>query len=155
MNHHEKIIFKNKLKHFCQELIEHRIDVAKQAIANAREITNQEEKSTVGDKYETARAMGQQEQDMYARQLTENLKELSILQSVDVNNTHAEINAGSFVQCPNISFFIAAGLGKHTVDEKTIVFLSPNAPLAKILLHKKAGDSFVFSSANTVIEDVF
>jgi transcription elongation GreA/GreB family factor len=155
MDHHQKIQFKNKLKHLCQELIEHRIGVAKQAIANAREISNQEEKSTVGDKYETARAMGQLEQDMYSRQLTENLKELSTLQSVDVNNIHTEIGAGSFVQCAGISFFIAAGLGKHAVDEKPILFLSPNAPLAKILLHKKAGDSFIFNSANTVIEDVF
>ena len=155
MDHHEKIIFKNKLKHLCQELIEHRVGVAKEAIANAREITNQEEKSTVGDKYETARAMGQLEQDMYSRQLAENLKELSTLQSVDTNTIHSAITAGSFVQCKDISFFIAAGLGKQELDKKTILFLSPNAPLAKMLLHKKAGDHFVFNSVNTLIEDVF
>jgi transcription elongation GreA/GreB family factor len=155
MNHHEKILFKNKLKHLCQELIEHRIEVAKKAIANAREITNQEEKSTVGDKYETARAMGQLEQDMYARQLSENLKELSTLQSVDVNNIHSEINAGSFIQCTHLSFFIAAGLGKQTVEGHKILFLSPNAPLAKILFHKKKGDFFMFNDADTMIEDLF
>ncbi|HLK27838.1 MAG TPA: hypothetical protein VKT28_04610 [Puia sp.] len=155
MNHQEKIAFKNKLKHFCQEIIEHRADVARKAIENAREITNQEEKSTVGDKYETARAMGQLEQDMYARQLAENLKELSILQSIDANKVYTEINAGTFVQCPDISFFIAAGLGKQMVDNKSILFLSPNAPLAKLLMHKKVDDSFVFNSANLVIEEVF
>lgn len=155
MNQHEKIAFKNKLKHLCHELIMHRINVAKEAIANAREVTNQEEKSTVGDKYETARAMGQLEQDMFARQLAENLKELSTLQSIDANHISTEAGAGAFVKCTNISFFIAAGLGKQIVEEKTILFLSPNAPLAKILLHKKAGDSFLFNSSNTFIEEIF
>lgn len=155
MNNQKKIAFKNKLKHFCEELIQERINAAQQAITNARESTNQEAKSTVGDKYETARAMGQLEQDMYARQLSENLKEFSTLQSIDANNICKEAGAGAFVQCTTISFFIAAGLGKKIIDDKTILFLSPNAPLAKILLHKKAGDSFVFNAANLIIENLF
>jgi len=155
MNNQEKIAFKNKLKRFCKELIQHRINAAQQAIANVRESTNQEAKSTVGDKYETARAMGQLEQDMYARQLAENLKEFSTLQSIDANNICKEAGAGAFVQCETISFFIAAGLGKKIVENKAILFLSPNAPLAKILLHKKNGDSFVFNTMTLVIEDLF
>ena len=155
MNNQEKIIFKNKLKHFCEELIRQRIDAAKKAISNAREATNQEAKSTVGDKYETARAMGQLEQDMFARQLAENLKEFSILQSIDANNICKEVGSGSFLQCQNISFFIAAGLGKKIFEDKTILFLSPNAPLAKTLLHKKTGDGFIFNGANSTIEDLF
>ena len=155
MNQQEKITYKSKLKHFCQEMIEHRIAVAKLAIENAREVTNQEEKSTVGDKYETARAMGQLEQDMYARQLAENVKEISTLQSINASTIYAEAGAGAFIQCSDISFFIAAGLGKQTVDGKQILFLSPNAPLAKLLQHKKTGESFVFNGANTVIEDLY
>ncbi len=155
MDNQQKIIFKNKLKQFCKLQIEHRIHAAKLAIENAREITNQEEKSTVGDKYETARAMGQLEQDMHARQLAENLKELSLLQSVDVNIIYSEVSIGAFIKSANISFFIIAGMGKQMVDDKTILFLSPNAPLAKLLLHKKPTDNFVFNAANMVIEDVF
>jgi len=155
MNNQEKIAFKNKLKHFCEELIQQRIDSAKKAIANARESTNQEAKSTVGDKYETARAMGQLEQDMYARQLAENLKEFSTLQSIDANNICKEAEAGAFLQCQNISFFIAAGLGKKVVEGKTILYLSANTPLAKILLHKKVGEQFVFNGSNELIIDLF
>ncbi|HVM86900.1 MAG TPA: hypothetical protein VMT76_01845 [Puia sp.] len=155
MDDDKKIVFKNKLKHACRQLIEERIDVDKRAIESAREICNQEEKSTVGDKYETARSMGQLEQDMYARQLAENLKELAILQAIDVNNLCNEVSSGSFIQCNNISFFIAAGLGKRTIDGKTILFLSPNAPLAKLLLHKRAGDTFIFNKVNMIISEVF
>ncbi|MBS1947473.1 MAG: hypothetical protein JST47_06865 [Bacteroidetes bacterium] len=155
MDNHEKIAYKIKLKAFCKELIERRIEVDKQAIENAREITNQEEKSSVGDKYETARAMGQLEQDMFARQLALNIKELSALQSIDVSNVHQEIMAGSFVQCEGAAFFIAAGLGKQTFGNEKILFLSPNAPLAKALLRKKAGDGFSLDAKRTAIIEVF
>ena len=82
------------------------INAAQQSISNAREATNQEAKSTVGDKYETARAMGQLEQDMFARQLTENLKEFSTLQSIDANNICKEVGSGAYMQCQNISFLL-------------------------------------------------
>jgi hypothetical protein len=155
MGNSEKILFKNRLKHFCLEMIEHRIAVAKRAIEDAREVTNQEEKSTVGDKYETARAMGQLEQDMYARQLAENIKEVSLLQSINTNTICSEAGAGAFIQCGELSFFIAAGLGKHVVDGTSIFFLSPNAPLARTLMHKKSGNEFVFNGVNMVIRDLY
>jgi transcription elongation GreA/GreB family factor len=52
-------------------------------------------------------------------------------------------------------FFIAAGLGKQTIDGKVIFFLSPHAPLAKTLQRKKAGEQFVFNGAQTKIESVY
>jgi len=35
------------------------------------------------------------------------------------------------------------------------MFLSPNAPLAGLLLNKKPGDGFVFNGKEIVIDDVF
>jgi transcription elongation GreA/GreB family factor len=51
--------------------------------------------------------------------------------------------------------FIGAGLGKHSVDGQTVLFLSPAAPLAKTLLDKKSGDEFSFNSRTLRIEDLF
>lgn len=48
--------------------IEERITITKLAIANAQEAANSQDKSSAGDKYETGRAMGHLEKDMYARQ---------------------------------------------------------------------------------------
>lgn len=151
----EKIAFKNRLKQIGQVIIEQRINAARVAIDNAQQSANNEEKSSAGDKYETSRAMNHLEKDMHARQLTENLKELSELQAVDTGRIHNEASNGSFVVCKGFSFFIAAGLGKQLVNDQVILFLSPHAPLATLILHKKTGDGFVFNRQHTVIEDVY
>ncbi len=155
MNAQEKISFKNKLKQFCTDTINKRIEIAKVAIANAQQAANNEEKSSAGDKYETGRAMNHLEREMHAKQLSENIKELSTLHAINTNEIYTTINAGAFIQCAEISFFIAAGLGKQIIDGETILFLSPGAPLAKLLQHKKPGDEFIFNGKNIIIADSY
>lgn len=155
MTHQEMIAFKTSLKKAGELLITERIAMTKSAIDNAQEAANSEGKSSAGDKYETGRAMGHLEKDMYARQLAENIKELDKLQKVNTDIIYTTAQTGAFVRCPTHSFFIAAGLGKQLIDDQTIFFLSPDAPLAKLLLHKKADDSFLFNKMNTVIVEVY
>lgn len=155
MTSQQKIVFKNTLKRACQTIIEQRIEAIKLAIENAQQAANQEEKSSAGDKYETSRAMNHLEKEMYTRQLAENMKELATLHTIDTNTIYENGKAGAFLQCSEISFFIAAGLGKQTIESKTIFFLSPNAPLARSLQNKKAGDSFLFNTTPVTIVDVY
>jgi hypothetical protein len=151
----EKIAFKNRLKLAGQQIIEQRIAVAKTLIKNAQEAANSEEKSSAGDKYETARAMSQLEKEMHSKQLAEQLKELALLNEVKTDAVYTKVFSGACIECAGMVLFIAAGLGKQTIDEKLIIFLSPQAPLAKILHHKKAGDKFLFSGKEVVIEAVY
>jgi transcription elongation GreA/GreB family factor len=155
MTQQEKIVFKSKLKQFCHAMIEQRIHAVKDAMANAQQAANSEEKSSAGDKYETSRAMGHLEKDMHARQLAENLRELAGLDAVAVHTVYHSVTTGAFVQCAGISFFIAAGLGRQSAEGKTILFLSPHAPLARQMQYKKTGDSFLFADVNTVIVDLY
>jgi len=155
MNKEEKIVFKNRLKQFCHSMLEQRIEAAKAAIENAQQSANNEEKSSAGDKYETARAMSHLERDMHTRQLTENLKELSALHAINAETIYDHVTGGAFLKCADISFFIATGLGKQAIDGKTVLFLSPNAPLTKLLAHKKAGDYFFFNEQNFAIEEIY
>jgi hypothetical protein len=155
MTDHQKIAFKNELKQVCQGIIEQRIDALKLAINAAQQAANNEEKSSAGDKYETSRAMSHLEKDMQTRQLSENVKELATLFSVNTNAVYEAGVAGAFLQCTGVSFFIAAGLGKQMIQGKYIFFLSPHAPLAKLLQSKKAGDFFIFNSVQTRIEEVY
>jgi hypothetical protein len=180
MNDQEKIAFKNNLKQFCQSVIMQRIESAKKAIGTAQESANNEQKSSAGDKYETSRAMGHLEKDMYTRQLAENIKELGGLHDVKTDICYKEVMPGAFVSTSRLPtldyqlatfdsrlptpdsrlsngvlFFIATGLGRQTVDGQEILFLSPNAPLSKVLLHKKTGSDFQFNGTGYVIMDVF
>jgi hypothetical protein len=151
----EKILFKNALKRWALDLIKQRITTSGRVIDQARESANSEEKSSAGDKYETGRAMGHLQQEMHTRQLTEYLKELAVLHSVNTDQICPEGRAGAFLQCEDIAFFIAAGLGKQVIEGKTIFFLSPQAPLAKLLQNKIPGDHITFNNINTTIQMVF
>jgi hypothetical protein len=155
MTREEKIAFKDSLKQFCQTLIEQRIQTTKALIDNAQQAANSEEKSSAGDKYETARAMGHLEKDMHTRQLMENVKELAGLQNINTHEIYSTVTTGAFVQCSSISLFIAAGAGKQVFNGQSVLFLSPGAPLAQLIKNKKAGDSFSFKGVNTIITALF
>ncbi|MBO9199781.1 hypothetical protein J7I42_05840 [Niastella sp. MAH-29] len=155
MTETEKIAFKNKLKQAAQQLIEQRIAAAKTLIDNAQEAANSEEKSSVGDKYETARAMGQLETEMHAKQLAQQIRELALLHEVKADIVYHVATMGACIECAAGTFFIAAGLGKQTIAGKLIIYLSPQAPLAKLVQNKKKGESFVFNGKETVIEAIY
>ncbi|MGZ5134378.1 MAG: hypothetical protein ACXWCG_04480, partial [Flavitalea sp.] len=79
----------------------------------------------------------------------------SALNAIDVNTIYTSCNAGAFLKCSSCSFFIGAGLGKHDLDVGTVFFLSPNAPLAKLLQQKKVGDLFIFNNMELRIVEIF
>jgi hypothetical protein len=99
--------------------------------------------------------MNQLERDMHSRQLAEIIKELANLHAIDVTRLYTTGEPGALLECSGISFFIAAGLGKQKVRNSTIYFLSPNAPLSRILKNKEAGDHFVFNQAQTKIIEIY
>lgn len=121
---------------------------------NAQESANANEKSSAGDKYETSRAMGQLDRDMNARQLEEVLKELDFLKNLNINNHFEKVAPGALLKTDTQIFFIAIGLGIIKVDNHTIIVLSPKAPIAALLLNKKAGDVFVFKGKEERILEV-
>jgi len=151
----EKIGFKQSLKQAGLAVIEQRMAVAQTQMDEAQQAANGEEKSSAGDKYETARAMGHLQKDMHARQLAEQARERAALQTIPVDTVMSAAGPGAYVQCEKAAFFIAAGLGKQVIDGKTIFFLSPQAPLAALLQNKKPSDHFVFNQTRTIIVDVF
>lgn len=151
----EKIAFKSRLKQAAADLITRRIDAAKMAIDEAQQAANQEEKSSAGDKYETGRAMGHLQKEMLGRQMAEQLKELGALQGSPVNTVYSAVTNGAFIRCTEVSFFIAAGLGKQSVEGQIIFFLSPQAPLSKALDGKKMNENICFNGKNMLIEEVY
>ena len=151
----DKITCKHKLKLFALAIIEQRITAAKTIIKNAQEAANSEGKSSAGDKYETARAMSHLEKDMHSRQLAQQIEEQALLHQVKTDIIYHSAIAGACIVSSSMIFFIAAGLGKQIVEERNIIFLSPHAPLAKLLQHKKAGDHFLFNGTQTTILEVY
>ncbi|MFA6261900.1 MAG: 3-oxoacyl-ACP synthase [Bacteroidia bacterium] len=142
----------NILKH-CRHILEDRIQVARQAMLQAQESANQEDKSSAGDKYETSRAMGQLARDMNARQLQEALQSLKDLDKLEMG-TSPIIIPGSLVLAENTWYMLATAIGKTEVDGLSITILSPASPLAKQLLGKTTGKSFLFRDKSVKIDKI-
>lgn len=151
----EKLLYKNKLKQWGTDQIQQRVQVARGAMQQAQDAANSEEKSSAGDKYETGRAMGHLQKDMHARQLAAAIQELAVLQAVPTEIYYQEGAPGAILEVEGMIFFISVGLGKQRVDGQTVLFLSPHAPLAKLLLGKQAGESISFNQKTVVLKEVY
>ncbi|MDQ6763170.1 MAG: GreA/GreB family elongation factor [Bacteroidota bacterium] len=155
MTNSEKIEYKITLQKRCIAILEDRIYSIRSAMKEAQLAANSEEKSSAGDKYETARAMSHLEKNMQASRLSASLKELENLLQGDCNKIFEVVQKGSFVQCDKVSYFIAAGLGKLLIENKTVFLISPNSPVALKLSGKKAGDAFEFNNQKFTIKKVY
>lgn len=149
------LLLKERLKQYCLDVIEQRVVATQALLDKAQDAITGEAKSSAGDKYETGRAMGHLEQEMHGRQMGEHVKERAMLQRLRTGILFDQVSVGSFVQCGEVAFFIAAGLGKQSFEGQTVVFLSPHAPITKLLMGKKRGDSFPFNGHQEFIVEVF
>ena len=92
--------------------------------------------------------MLQIEQENNSRQLKELLQQKAILEKLDASIQNEMAVRGSLVHSNNGIFYISLGLGKLKVDEETVFAVSPEAPLGKLMLMKKAGDEFSFNNVD-------
>src|SRR3954463_6535110 len=103
----QKLQWKQQLKDSCTKILQQRIKTAEDAMKQAQDAANSEDKSSAGDKYETSRAMGQLDRDMYAKQLEEAKRELASLEEFPITTVHDKVTLGTVVICKDYLFFIA------------------------------------------------
>lgn len=144
---------KARLLDYLKSLLDERTEMARSAMQAAQESANAESKSSAGDKYETARAMAQNERDQHARQYeTARLDRLQ-LERPEVNGESDRIAFGSLVKTQSEWFFLAVSIGVLQWEGETVLVISPGSPVAGQLLGKKAGDTFLFKGkAGAILE---
>ena len=138
----------------CIHLSEEKISLAIKGMEEAQASANAETKSSAGDKYETGRAMGQNERDLYARQLAELLHIQKIILSINGDNVCQEVKLGALVETTESDYFIAASLGVMVVEGKNIMTISAVSPIAQAMLGLKKGDSFEWMKKELTIESI-
>ena len=146
----EQMTLKEKIHQACMDLLQQKIDALQKNLHDLSDSAGNETKRTAGDKHETALAMLQIEQENNSRQLKEVLQQKAILEKLDAALQTEIIVRGSLVHSNKGIFFIGLGLGKLKVENEIVFAVSPDAPLGKLLLMKKAGDGFQFN--NTAYE---
>jgi len=146
---------KNTVYKYCLATVQSHIATARQAATDAQQSANDETKSTAGDKHDTARAMAHIEQEKYARILASHIENEKALVQLSKISKHDSITPGNLVTCSNDRYFyISIGLGVCSIDGKKVAVLSPQAPIAKLLIGKKKGQSVTFNGQTYCIERV-
>ncbi len=146
--------FKQKTYHQFQQLLAEKITNLQQQLDELKESTAIETKSTAGDKYETARAMLQIEQDNIRHQLQEALEQQTRFSSIDRKETNQEVVQGCLVKTNRGWLLLSVALGKTIIEGIPVIALSPQSPLGKQLMGRKPGDKTTTNGFNYIIEEI-
>ena len=135
-------------------IVDRKIETAKKSIKSAKEARNQETKSSVGDKFETGRAMMQFELEKNEVQLSKALNLKKELSRVDFQKEYNSIEFGSLTVTDQGNYFISIGIGKIEVNNESIYAISLASPIGKMLYGKKIGDIVQFQNIDYTIKNI-
>lgn len=148
------IELKKALKEQCLQNLRSRKSIAEEAMKGAQDSANQETKSSAGDKYETGRAMAQQERDKFAAQVAQLTKSIKVLEQMPViENKVAEY--GALVKTSSGVYFLAISYGSLTQNDEKYFAVSPTSPIGQALLGLKKGGATTFNGQTLEIVEVF
>jgi transcription elongation GreA/GreB family factor len=116
--------------------------------------SNNDTKSSMGDKYETGREMLQQEINNLQRQLNEALHQQAVIQKISSESSE-KVQNGALVKTNKGMFYISASVGEIVFENTKIMTISDEAPLAKAMAGLKTGQTFAINNIEQTIENVW
>ncbi|WP_373707807.1 hypothetical protein [Kaistella sp.] len=144
---------KSEILKIIQDKLSAKIENLERLIAETR-ASNNETKSSMGDKFETSREMVQQEINTLQIQLNENRNARNSLKQINTN-LHQTIGLGSLVETDKGLFYIAVSLGEIIFNEKKVFVISTESPLGKILFGMKKGEEISLNNMKQTIKAVW
>ena len=145
---------RSQLLAVCNQFVTERISTVERAIAHAQASAASETKSSMGDKYDTARAMAQQEADHSRSQLGDAIALKNLLDQCPTQAPGEIVTTGSIVYTSQHRYFIAIPIGPVQIGELTFFVISRMSPIGKLLVGKRAGDQFSWQGNLITIERV-
>lgn len=134
------------------EKLSEKIQNFEKLIAETR-ASNNDTKSSMGDKYETGREMLQQEINNLQIQLNEVLKQQDLLKTI-LPKSSEKVEKGAIVKTERGLFFISVSIGEVTFENQKIICISPESPLAKAMNGKQKNEVFYLNNMNQKIVDI-
>ena len=143
---------KSEILNIIQLKLTQKVETLEKMIAETR-ASNNETKSSMGDKYETSREMVQQEINNLQIQLKEIIKQKDFLKTI-LPKSADKAEKGAIVETEKGIFFISVSLGEINFDNQKIICISPESPLAKAMNGKQKGDVFSLNNMSQKIVDI-
>lgn len=135
---------KQQLLEKVKELIESRMQTSFEAMEAAKNSANEEGKSSAGDKYETARAMGQLDREMNGRMYEQARQERLSLDKIDPEGIFTKVAFGALAETTMGYFFVSIGAGIVELNGIKFIVVSQEAPIGQIILGKTVEETFEF-----------
>lgn len=138
----------------CLKFVEQRIATAKTALQQAREASNDDTKSSAGDKYETSREMAQQDIDRNKRLLMDaedNQRQLFLIKDLPTTEV---VRNGSLVYTDNGNFFLSVSAGQLNLNGETFFAVSAVSPIGKAFLGKKVDEKIDFNGKKYLLKKI-
>ena len=140
---------KSELLQLVKEKIDEKINYLDDLIVDMR-ASNNDTKSSMGDKYETGREMLQQEINRLQNQQQVFLQQKRIISKIsDKPSDKAEV--GAIVQTDKGWFYIGVSLGEVVFNQQKIICISSDSPLVKEMVNKKMGEFFSINNIKQTI----
>lgn len=138
----------------CKLALEKRYQAVNKILADIKVSLESETKSSAGDKHETGRAMLQLEREKAGNQLAAINREKQILSKIKSDEVSQNISLGSLVVTSQANYFLAISCGEIKYENQAYYAISAAAPIARLLLGKKAGDQVLFQKNTITIQSV-
>ncbi|MBC6111520.1 3-oxoacyl-ACP synthase [Pedobacter fastidiosus] len=145
---------KPSLYQLCLTFIENRIENIEYSLQQARQASNDDTKSSAGDKYETTREMMQQEMDRNSKLLYEAGQQKIALQQIEHVETSKIVKNGSLILTSEGNFYISISAGELKHDEKTFFAVSQASPIGKLFIGKKVKEELNFNGKKYLIQEI-
>jgi transcription elongation GreA/GreB family factor len=145
---------KQKIHTACMDLLNEKIEYLNAALSDLAFGSENDAKSSAGDKHETARAMMQIEHEKIGNQREEFLRQKNELASIDINRKSDEVTKGSLIKTNHGYLFLAVPVGKINIKSESVIALSPISPLGQKLIGLKKSDTAEMNGVKYKIEAV-
>lgn len=145
---------KEKILKRYKELVHDRIDVFQDMISGLTVDSQNDAKSSAGDKHETTLSMMHLEQEKLNYKLKELLEQKLILDKIDAAREHKVVALGSLVKVNELWLFISSALPKINIDDKTIFAISIDSPLGSQLIGNQVKHVFEINEKQYIIKSV-
>ena len=145
---------KEKIHGHCLSLINDKISLLQQVLADLKESAGNETKSTAGDKHETALAMLQIEQANTRGQLEDVLQKKAALEKINPVSSAKQIVNGSLVKTNRGYLYISIALGKITTAGIDFIALSSQSPLGEKMMGLAVGNRAEMNGNFYIIEAI-
>ena len=145
---------KQKIHHHYFQIINNKINLLQQVLADLKESGANETKSTAGDKHETALAMLQIEQANKRAQLKEIVAQKTALEKINPLLSASTIVNGSLIKTNRGYLFMSVALGKSVVEGISVIALSPQSPLGMKLMGLTVGGEAEINNNKYVVESI-